>query len=469
MTGHAEAHSELLRATIVNCFPDHNKGSAALAAGLVTRLRASGVVGDISVIALAERVGREDFRHLRKAHPDVRILRSPLPDAHSLQTRRRSHKAVETLTISARRLGTRAAVVMARRHPDPALDALLTSDVVLERGGPFFKGMGPPPNPSLLRYTWPLDFARAAHVPYALVGESFGPLTNPWARRVVRDLVAGAGLVATREDVSHRVLADAGVPLGRATTMLDNAFWTEPRSSEIVRRALEVHGLTPGRFLAITCRDRRNRADEDHYLRQMARAIETLVPESFEAVAVVPNLFDPAGPEHDDRRIGRRLAEILDDPRILRLVEVDFAPDEVAAFYGHAALVIGHRLHSLILATAAGTPVVGIASSVGPKTTGVMRLLGMHDFVIPIEELTGDLVAARARRAIHDQTGVSLRIAALRQRSDQGLQTYLEMVDRMRRIGHARFAPVSPSITPTTYSRAHEPERREVGDGTQQH
>jgi polysaccharide pyruvyl transferase WcaK-like protein len=420
----------LLRATIVNCYPDHNKGSSALASGLVARLRQTGRVGHITAVALPHRIdARSDYRHLNDACPDVEVVPSPLLD-QSVQSRK--DKAMFTAYMTGRTLSVRAEVALAtrRRRHHPALDAILDSDIVLERGGPFFKGMGAPPNPSLLRYAWPLLFARRAGIPYALPGQSVGPLNNPWARRVVRNLFLNAELAAVREDISGRVLEEAGVPAERFTTMLDNAFWTTPRRSSEVDRIIEENGLAGRRFLAVTCRDRRSQEQEDTYLDELAKAIDQLVPSALDAAIIVPNLFNPAGPTHDDRRMSRNLAARLTDNARVHLVEPDLAPDELAALYGEAALVLGHRLHSLILATVGGTPVVGIASSAGPKTVGVLSLLGLSDFVVPIGTITGGDVTERAKAALEGQPGVQQRVQQLRATSDADFDAFVERVAR---------------------------------------
>lgn len=415
-----------LRATIVNCYPDHNKGSSALAAGMIARLRRTGRVDQIDVVSLHRRMNqRSDFRHLMAMCPDITIMRSPLRDQPVGAT---VGKVLFTAYISARTAGIRAEVVRARRGSDPAMEAIVSSDLVLERGGPFFKGMGAPPNPSLLRYAWPLALARTAGIPYTLLGQSVGPLTNSFAKRVVRELFESAGLASVREDISGEVLVDAGVADDCFSTMLDNAFWTVPFHSEAVEAVLLQHSLKGRRFLAVTCRDRRTPAEEATYLDEMASAIDALVPGVFEAVAIVPNLFNPAGPESDDRRMSRALHQRLGHNPAVQLVEADLRPDELAAFYGEAALVLGHRLHSLILGVLGGTPVVGIASSVGPKTVGVLQLLGLHDFVVPIKTLHGDELVERVKVGAEGQPEVAKRVEELRVSSDATFDAYIDRV-----------------------------------------
>ena len=90
--------------------------------------------------------------------------------------------------------------------------------------------------------------------------------------------------------------------------------------------------------------------------------------------------------------------------------------------------MLGHRLHSLILATVGGTPVVGIASSVGPKTVGVLSLLGLSDFVVPIGTIAGGDVTERAKAALEGQPGVRQRVDKLHATSDADFDAFVERV-----------------------------------------
>jgi polysaccharide pyruvyl transferase WcaK-like protein len=413
--------------TIVNCHSDTNKGATALAAGLITRLRRTGLVGDVNVVGLHRHVEPHvDFRHLRSLFPDVAVHPSPLPDqavADRPRPRRIVEKAAYTGYILARSLAV-SGEAAARRNGSTSLRAIADSDLVLERGGPFFKGARVPPNPSLLRYAWPLQFARANGVPYGLVGESVGPLENRWAQRVVRRLFDGAGIASVREELSRATLIEAGVAESQFSTMLDNAFWISPRRSANVERILDLHGFSGNRVLAVTCRDYQDRAVEESYVVETAAGIDALVPGTFDIAAFVPNTFNPAGPTGDDRAMARRVVERVQHKGRIRMIEEDLGPDELASLYGASALVLGRRLHSLILGLVGGARVVGVAST-SPKTTGVMQLLGLHEYVVPVRGLRRDDLVERARRALTAQEGVEQRIGALRRKSDETFDAFI--------------------------------------------
>lgn len=91
---------------------------------------------------------------------------------------------------------------------------------------------------------------------------------------------------------------------------------------------------------------------------------------------------------HDDilcRDIARL---VVSKERVKIEVNVD-SPKEVAGLLSSASLVIGAPLHSLILATSAGVPAIGLAYH--PKITSFMKEIGLQDFVMPAADLNSEM------------------------------------------------------------------------------
>lgn len=102
-------------------------------------------------------------------------------------------------------------------------------------------------------------------------------------------------------------------------------------------------------------------------------------------------------PEHDqdDIAVANEIASLCTSP-----VEVDQDCDveHLVEEYGRAALVIGTRLHSCIMAISQGTPAVAIAYQ--EKSLGVMKSSGLADYVFRVDDLDAELVLATARAAL---------------------------------------------------------------------
>lgn len=411
-----------MRATVVNCYPDHNKGSSAIAWGAANRLRGTGLVDHVDFVALWPHVDPAvDFRHLTDANPGSTVHPSPLTamgGGHGSFTRaERVRNAAVALgqTMAVRARPVRSS--LADRHA--AFDAIRSSDLVVERGGPFMAGYGSFPNPSLLAYALPLVYAREHGIPFALLGESIGPLRGQWAQRVVTGLVADSLVTTLRDRRAAGLLQGLGVPADSATVSVDNAFWVEPRDTERLTRIRDQHGLTSGEFLAVTVA-LRPLDQVDGYLEQVASVIDALVPSVFPRAAIVPNLFVPGAPERDDRAVSRHLLSKVADQDSVALVEDDLPADEMAAFFGSAGVLLGTRLHSLILGLNGGTRVVAVSYG-GPKTMGLMELLGLDDFVLHMDRFDTDDAIRLITRAVDGQPSVTDRVARLKADGDRAL------------------------------------------------
>jgi polysaccharide pyruvyl transferase WcaK-like protein len=435
------AGADGLSVTIVNCPPDHNKGACAIAWGLIERLRASKRVERIAIVSIFKNTSPEvDFRHLTAHYPALAIKRSPIlhrgepvrfngfwfPDSEG----RLSSSLLYTPYIAGATLGVRSLRFRERLiRREPGARVLTGSDLILDRGGPFFAAFGPPPNPTLLAVSWPFMFARAARLPYAVMGESVGPLGNSWARSLTKSLLEDARLIGVREDLSREALIDAGLPAGQITTMLDNAFWVKPRRSERVEQLLTERALADRGFLAVTCRPWPNTPG---YIAELARTVDLLVPSRFERAALVANMYDPRGaPYLDDRAATYSLYDHVSCKDRVSVIVEDLAPDELASIYGSASVVIGTRLHSVILGLVGGAPVVAVSYS-GPKTRGVMSLLGLSDYVLDMETFDHRAAAELAEHATGRQA-VGEEIQRLRTHGDALLDELLRQVSEERR------------------------------------
>ena len=108
-------------------------------------------------------------------------------------------------------------VVTNRFHGIDAIDdrdavavamAVSRADLVVSCGGSFLHDLYAP---NLNARLATLHLARRLGKPYAIFGQSVGPLVQPLSRQAVRDVLDGAALVCVRDAASAKVVADLGV------------------------------------------------------------------------------------------------------------------------------------------------------------------------------------------------------------------------------------------------------------------
>jgi polysaccharide pyruvyl transferase WcaK-like protein len=85
-----------------------------------------------------------------------------------------------------------------------------------------------------------------------------------------------------------------------------------------------------------------------------------------------------------DIHVGREIREKTKKKDRITFIENQYRPKEIAGLYKRCRLVIGVRLHSLIMASAVGTPVIGI--NYAPKVEGFMRLSEQMDHCLNLRQ-----------------------------------------------------------------------------------
>jgi polysaccharide pyruvyl transferase WcaK-like protein len=101
----------------------------------------------------------------------------------------------------------------------------------------------------------------------------------------------------------------------------------------------------------------------------------------------------------------------------------------VAEFIGmveQSTLMIGMRLHSLILGAAAGVPVIGLEYM--PKVKAFMESIGMQEFSHSLENLTHDSLIDSIKKILADYENCSRQLVA---KVCEKKQTVCESIDRL--------------------------------------
>jgi polysaccharide pyruvyl transferase WcaK-like protein len=239
-----------------------------------------------------------------------------------------------------------------------------------------------------------------------LLGHTLGPFRSRAGERIAAHVVRRADRVVLREatslDVARRLGATDPVVAG------DMALELRPRRSSKVAAVLERAGVVDRHFAVVTVRRAPygDVADDDRLGIELIRAMRQLLDDGLvEVVVMVAHVLGPTAVE-DDRTATRHLFDharhVLGTDRV-RLVEDDLAPDELAALYGAARLVIGERFHSVLLALAAGTPAYAI-SYFTRKASGMMHDLGLDEFHCELREADGDRIGRGAVALCDPQT-----------------------------------------------------------------
>ena len=232
--------------------------------------------------------------------------------------------------------------------------AIERSDVVLSGGGGLLQNVTS--LKSLLYYSGVIRAGIAAGKPTLVFAQSVGPL-DFWGRAVVRTFCKGLTGATVRDERSRTLLSSLlpGVPVERTA---DPVFLFQPGGEPL---DLAAEGLA-GDDAPLVVVSVRKWQGGDATAHSLASAVDHLAGRHGARVAFLP-LGGPPDAEASTTII-RRCAST---PVLLP----DYALGQAAQVIGRASLLIGMRLHSLIIAARLGVPFLALPYD--PKVTALLE------------------------------------------------------------------------------------------------
>lgn len=239
-----------------------------------------------------------------------------------------------------------------------------------------------------------LQVLHALRIPITLMTQSLGPFAQRRNRRFMVRLSRHAALILLRDDVSRTHLIQIGADVDRAQVLPDVVFsLADPRSADRLRSA-----RLPGRGARIaisvrTLANYKHLSADDRPAKTTAalREFVTWLVEAHDAEITFVSTCQGV-PEYwtDDSEVASDLVGGL--PRSVRdrvTVDHEFrTTDGLLRRLAEFDLVVATRLHTAILALAAGTPVLPIAYEF--KTHTVFAGLGVSAWVQDVATLDTD-------------------------------------------------------------------------------
>ena len=308
--------------------------------------------------------------------------------------------------------------VARRFHPGvPILDdrdlvglagAVRDADVVVSCGGSFLNdiyGLNLHPRLATAR------LAARNRTPYVVCAQSLGPLDRPLSRTAAREALDGAAWILARDAASARLARDLGVaaPVSLGVDAAVGGELPAPR----VPNSVPVLGVTvrdwhfPGEPDAA--------ASQARYEDAVTAACQRWLDATGGVVRFLANCTPLGGYHKDDRAPAHRIAARLDgEVEVQDALALDAAA--VRASAGRCDLFLGTRMHSLIFATTAGVPAVGVGYEF--KTAEWLEMVGLAGRHVPIEAPDGldeFLMSAWATREA-DAEAMQPHLASLRDR-----------------------------------------------------
>lgn len=291
------------------------------------------------------------------------------------------------------------------------LAAYARADLIVSSAGNFLYSGGKLALPLALQFA-AIFLGVALGKPLYTMPQTLGPLATTgfaaiWQRAALRTLAASARLLQVRDDASRALIHAVRGPLNRTIVSPDIALLFQATA-----RATSRAAHTPPR-LGVTLinwgAQARAFRHQETYERAVAAAICAFVEQSGGEVWLFAQVTGPLAAD-DDRIPARRVAALLGDiAASVHQIDGSLPAETLQLCYGQMDLFLGTRLHSTLFALVAGTPVMAIAYQ--PKTRGVFALMGLEEWVLPIEQARADTVSDHLQRLWEQRAGVAATIA----------------------------------------------------------
>jgi len=288
--------------------------------------------------------------------------------------------------------------------------------------------------------------------PVMLYAIGVGPLSSEHGRRVVRAACDAAQVITVRDEESARVVASLGVDPERLRVTADPVF-ALPAGGEARTPAEPARALPTGEGLLVGVALRHWDVGVAPYFweKEVAAGLDAFL-ENHEARLLFVPFQHLARANENDVAVAERVRSRLRNPERASVLPSGGDPSALRAILGRCDLVLGMRLHAIILAATVGVPAVAL--SYDPKVELAMRQLGAERFVVALADVEARAVAARMEQAlaegVSDRKVLGERLDRLAEQARSNAVAAIDLLDhgaRARTLSPAFVEVVARSVT----------------------
>lgn len=232
---------------------------------------------------------------------------------------------------------------------------LIRSDLLVMGGGSLLQDVSSPR--SVIYYLGIVALAKLLGKPVVFYAQGFGPINRSLSKWLIRRIVNKVDMITVRDDKSHDDLKRLGVTNPPIQVTADPALSIDTRlfPKETGEQILREFGLTP-RFqkgdkplagIAI-----RNWNTSHPYLEILARTCDNLVRRGWQVVFIPMQYPGDVG-------VSKTVADLMEEPSVL--LDRQFTFRDISSIIANMDMIVGMRLHSLILAALYEVPFIPLS------------------------------------------------------------------------------------------------------------
>ena len=285
--------------------------------------------------------------------------------------------------------------------------------------------------------------AKAMGKPVMLYAVGVGPVNTKLGKLLMRHVVNKADLITVRDQASKQALDALGINGVPVHVTADPAVLLSPADPKVVDRLLAANGIVRqgGPLIGISVRSWFSYSLKDRALAQerelwfqgvIAQVADRLIRELGAQIVFVP--MQRYRKPHDDVSSSRNIVRLMKHGDQIRIITQRCTPEETMGLLGRMDLVIGMRLHSLILAAAMNVPVIGITYD--PKVSSFLEAIDQGAWGVKVESISPERLFAMVESSYYSKAAIKETIRTgiklLKQRALWNAELVLEMLGDKR-------------------------------------
>ncbi len=291
------------------------------------------------------------------------------------------------------------------RHHEPSLEIIDSADLVVMCPGGYWDYS----HPSFISNIINLRLLVSCKKKMIWAPQSIERIKNPLLERMFADLLSKAELIFAREEETYNYVNSLKIEKNKILQVPDLAFYHLPDKSH---NCLEkITSFKRFKFIACTALNWHFPNSNDPQLshKRYVSSIAEAAKYFYNQYGLPMLLVRQIGTSKDgsgDINILREIQEISDG--CAHVIEDDLHPDELIEVISKSLFLIGSRMHSNIFALISSRPVVAI--SYQKKTEGIMKMVSLEDYIIPIDTITSDVLIRKAQNVYDSHEELSVKI-----------------------------------------------------------
>lgn len=404
---------------------DTNRGDQALIWETVEVAKASGFIGNFSMIATKEcgmqskKEGIDSLAYLLP-HPSMHLKGEKDNRSYGISLKIKwTLMSVLDLAIAvplSNKYTRGIASLFLTREQKNTLKKYSQSKAAFVKGGGFLHDYdGKIGTYKIFFFLYHINLALSMGIPVYVMPNSYGPFKSQVSRWMVKRCLNRCQLVYSRESISQKVLANKCRVKSKLSR--DLAMYLKKDESFNTKQCFADNNITihQGKMVGITVRPYRfpgvQNADElyENYKKSICDYILWLKRNDYYPI-LIEHVFSENYHERDIICINEIVEMVRDKGQVVDVFSnLDLNCRQMKSIYAEMDYLVGTRFHSVIFSLTENVPVIAITYG-GNKGDGIMKDIGLSEFSIPIDYIKSDMLIEKFKKLITNIDEVKMKL-----------------------------------------------------------